>query len=296
MIDRRTLVTYAQYNEDIILLALLHDVEKGFYIDVGANHPIIDSVTLLFYRRGWHGINIEPVRELYGQLVRYRKRDVNLNCGAGSKSGALTLREYTETPGHSTFADSVKADHDVNKLYHDYDVDVKVLAKIIKEQGSPHVHFLKVDVEGFEYEVIKGSDWEKYRPEVICVEANNIKQNWRQILISHDYILFISDGLNEYYIAKEAWKRTEGFAERVIKLDYHTLKQHQFDVWSADDRQIDLLQAQLNESAERINELKQQLLVVSRLSLAGRSMPDRIRRSLYGLTIDWLRYRNKPTN
>jgi len=293
MIDQRAFITYAQYNEDVILLALLHDVKQGYYIDVGANHPVRDSVTFLFYQRGWRGVNIEPVKELYDQLVKHRKRDVSLNCGAGSKRGTLTLREYTETQGHSTFVDLVKTDHDVSEPYHDYDVEVKALAQIIKEQGNPHISFLKIDVEGFEYEVIKGNDWEKYRPEIVCVEANNVKQDWSQILTDHAYTLFIFDGLNEYYIAKEAWRRTEGFAERVVKLDYFALKQHQFNAWSADNRQANLLQVQLDESVERINELRQQLLTIGRLSLAGRSMPDRIRRSLYGLTIDWLRYRNK---
>jgi len=296
VIDERAIVTYAQYNEDIVLLALLYDVERGFYIDVGANHPTRDSVTLLFYRRGWRGVNVEPISELYDQLVKLRKRDVNLNCGAGSKHGVLTLREYTKTQGHSTFVDSMKADHTVDMPYRDYDVEIKTLATIINEQGAPHVHFLKIDVEGFEYEVIKGNDWEKYRPEVVCVESNNIRQDWRKILTSRNYALFIFDGLNEFYVAKEAWWRTEGFAERVIALDYNTLKQHQFDAWRADNKHIDSLQEQLNKSSEQINELNQQMLAVGRLSLSGKSMLGRVKRSIYGLTIDWLRYRNQPRN
>lgn len=293
MNDPQAFITYAQYNEDVILRALLYDVKHGFYIDVGANYPMRDSATLLFYQKGWRGINIEPVSELYKQLVKHRKRDVNLNCGAGSKQSTLTLREYTETPGHSTFTDSVKTEHGSSEVYRDYDVEIRTLAGIIKEQKIAHIHFLKIDVEGFEYEVIQGNDWNKYRPEIVCVEANNVRLDWRKILTEQDYKLFISDGLNEYYVSKEAWKRTEGFAERVVALDYHALKQHQFEAWSADSRRIDSLQEQLNKSLEQINGLNQQLLAVSRLSLAGRSMPDRIKRSLYGLTVDWVRYHNR---
>ena len=53
-------VSYAQNFEDVILWRALHDVTPGFYIDIGANSPTIDSVTKAFYERGWRGINVEP--------------------------------------------------------------------------------------------------------------------------------------------------------------------------------------------------------------------------------------------
>ena len=46
-------VSYAQNFEDVILNRIFKDKESGFYIDVGAHHPIYDSVTKAFYERGW---------------------------------------------------------------------------------------------------------------------------------------------------------------------------------------------------------------------------------------------------
>ncbi len=60
---------------------------KGFYIDAGANDPSIHSVTKVFYERGWHGINIEPLSEHIADLQRERPRDINLRCAAGSSEG-----------------------------------------------------------------------------------------------------------------------------------------------------------------------------------------------------------------
>jgi hypothetical protein len=54
------LVSYAQNREDILLRAFFDPKEVGFYVDVGAYDPDDDSVTRLFYDRGWRGINIEP--------------------------------------------------------------------------------------------------------------------------------------------------------------------------------------------------------------------------------------------
>ena len=54
------MVSYAQNHEDVLLRRVFPDEPNGFYIDVGANDPVRDSVTKHFYDRGWHGINIEP--------------------------------------------------------------------------------------------------------------------------------------------------------------------------------------------------------------------------------------------
>ena len=78
-----TFVSYAQNFEDVLLWRALGGVTDGFYIDVGAAHPDIDSVTRAFYDRGWSGINIEPTPEYSLRLAAARPRDVNLRLVLG---------------------------------------------------------------------------------------------------------------------------------------------------------------------------------------------------------------------
>lgn len=66
------LISYAQNHEDIMLWRALKSVQNGFYVDVGANDPVLDSVTKLFYDRGWSGINIEPLSCHYDALMLQR--------------------------------------------------------------------------------------------------------------------------------------------------------------------------------------------------------------------------------
>ena len=54
-------VSYAQNFEDVILNRALHGVTDGCYIDIGANDPEVDSVSLAFYERGWRGLHVEPL-------------------------------------------------------------------------------------------------------------------------------------------------------------------------------------------------------------------------------------------
>ena len=56
----RKIIYWSQYGEDLVLLSMLKDVDRGFYVDVGAMHPKYESVTKLFYDRGSRGINLEP--------------------------------------------------------------------------------------------------------------------------------------------------------------------------------------------------------------------------------------------
>ncbi len=86
---------------------------------------------------------------------------------------------------------------------------------------------MKIDVEGLEYEVLMGNDWKAYRPELICIEANNIVKNWRPHLKSVGYRKFFNDGLNDYYAEEHSeFLQTFSYPEKVLmrypKIDYYT--------------------------------------------------------------------------
>src|SRR5437763_9451230 len=90
-------VSYAQNQEDVMLYRALRDVRQGFYIDVGAQDPVTDSVTKAFYDRGWHGINIEPNDEYFQKLLSERPHDVNLATAVGKETGVVTFYEVVHT-------------------------------------------------------------------------------------------------------------------------------------------------------------------------------------------------------
>lgn len=209
-------ISYAQNREDILLSGFFSGDEIGFYVDVGAEYPDTLSVTKNFYDRGWRGINIEPIKREYELFVKRRPRDINLNLGISNKPGLLTFREYEGT-GYSTFSKTMMEEHrnDEERLvkkFKDYRVPTKTLAQVFKEQQVGSIQFLKVDVEGFEYEVLDGNDWEKFRPEVICIEANHIEKDWRPMLRRQGYSLVFFDGLNNYY--------TDDKTSRAKQFDY----------------------------------------------------------------------------
>lgn len=204
-------VSYAQNFEDVMLWRALKDVEKGFYVDVGAAWPENDSVTKAFYDKGWSGINLEPNPSFFKLLQEGRMRDTNLNIAAGDMASKLELK-VIEGTGLSTLDDNIARTHEEKGWSAStVVVDVKPLSQILGDnlKENQSIHFLKVDAEGFEEAVIRGNDWEKYRPWIVVVEATLPLSNeesfdsWEKLLIQADYLLAYADGLNRFYLASE---------------------------------------------------------------------------------------------
>jgi FkbM family methyltransferase len=203
-------VSYAQNFEDLVLAGVLKSVSHGFYVDVGANHPELDSVTKVFYDKGWSGINVEPNDQLFAELQKQRPRDVNLKAAASSQPGFLTLRIYEGLDGLSTIDRTVQAGHAASRpgaAFSDHQVPVTSLAEILAQhRPSGDIHFLKVDVEGLELEVLLGNEWSRFRPWVLCLERNLDPARLAAIdalLGTQGYQHVFFDGINDFHVAGE---------------------------------------------------------------------------------------------
>lgn len=206
-----TFISYAQNFEDVMLWRALKHVGEGFYIDVGAWSPEIDSVTRAFYEHGWRGISVEPNPEYHRQLQEVRSRDVNLRLALSDEPGSGSLN-VVDNPGLSTMDDHiaqqhVKAGFSAEKIQ----VELATLDQVWEEHvpEGQDVHYLKIDVEGFEGRVIRGNDWGRHRPWIVVVEAtvpmsqDESYSGWEPMLLENNYVMAYADGLNRFYVARE---------------------------------------------------------------------------------------------
>lgn len=88
--------SYAQNGEDAVLLEWTRQrsIARGFYIDIGANHPTRLSNTYALYRAGWNGITVEPNRAFRSLHLFFRPRDVFVNVGVGRAPGLLRFHHH----------------------------------------------------------------------------------------------------------------------------------------------------------------------------------------------------------
>jgi hypothetical protein len=84
---------YSQTGEDMILNQMLGK-RRGAYIDIGSGHPIWYSNTYYFYRRGWNGILIDPIRQNIKYSRYLRPRDITILGAVSIKESKGTFYEF----------------------------------------------------------------------------------------------------------------------------------------------------------------------------------------------------------
>lgn len=187
-----------QFSEDLKLWERLSHVENGRYIDVGANHPTDSTVTYAFYEQGWQGITVEPI-PLYSEAhVRERPRDFHV-CG---------------TVGHDTLINVVPGSGLSSTKYEGYNwpdqykmpVEAYRMDDVIRQAGwgpGEPIHFVSIDVEGAERDVLETFDLELWKPWFLVIEAvvpngrEPTNHLWEDLLPG--YREWHNDGVNRFY-------------------------------------------------------------------------------------------------
>lgn len=203
-------ISYAQNFEDVMLWRAFKHIEHGFYVDVGAQDPVIDSVSKAFYDRGWRGVHIEPVPH-YAELLRSSRPDETvLQVALSDSEGTLDLNVIAET-GLSTAVEAYARRHRNERLLEVQRVSVPAmtLKSALQAYVGKQVHWLKIDVEGYEAQVLRGWDSRELRPWVMVVEATipgsaeTDYAIWDSIVVAAGYRFVYFDGLNRFYVAQE---------------------------------------------------------------------------------------------
>ena len=221
--------SYAQNFEDVMLWRALGHIEKGIYIDIGAQDPVIDSVSLAFHEKGWKGVHVEPIPCYANMLREQRPGDSVIQAAVGGASEKITFFEIQGT-GISTADVEIANRHksagfDVNEII----VSSITLEAVFKSIDSAEIHWLKIDVEGFEEQVL--SSWGKFttHPWIIVIESTlpltqvETHVKWENIVVEHGYEPVYFDGLNRYYISKNHLELKNAFLSPPNVFDNFTL-------------------------------------------------------------------------
>jgi FkbM family methyltransferase len=205
------IVSYAQNFEDVMLWRALGAEGPGFWIDVGASDPTVHSVTRAFAERGWRGINVEPLAAEFEALRQYRPNDINLCLALAARPGEMTFYDCEDGGLSSLDPASAERNRAAGRRVEARAVEVSTLAEICARHAPPDIHFLKIDVEGAERQVLEGADFATWRPWIVVVEATipmsqtDASAEWETLLTGTGYRFCYFDGLNRFYLAEERW-------------------------------------------------------------------------------------------
>jgi FkbM family methyltransferase len=202
--------SYAQHLEDYHLAQAFAGQSSGFYIDVGAGHPVADNVSCWFYLQGWRGLIVEPQESLVELYRVVRPRDIAEGCLVGDRRGEIDFHIVDRLHGFSTMRPEVARQvQTLGVRLKTKTFPLTTLAALCEHHQIGRIDFLKIDVEGAEVEVLRGADWQRWRPRVVLLEAlvpGSLAQShreWEPFLLDQGYSFALFDGLNRFYVARE---------------------------------------------------------------------------------------------
>jgi FkbM family methyltransferase len=174
LFDMYAIKSYSQEGEDMVLRRIFERQATGFYVDVGAHHPLRFSNTNHFYRRGWRGVNIDATPGVKAAFERARPRDTTVEAAISRDGRELTLRQYSEG-AINTLAEGEETPTAQSgyTLLKETKLKTRRLADVLREAvpAGQVIDFMSVDVEGMDLEVLEGNDWRTYRPKYLLVEC-----------------------------------------------------------------------------------------------------------------------------
>jgi FkbM family methyltransferase len=202
----------SQYLQDKFLEEnVFKGFKNGFFFDVGAHDGLNINNTLYFEKfNNWTGVNIEPMKNIYDRLVINRPNCINLNIAISNNDGNA---EFIYNTGYTEMLSGLKDTYDqrhFNRLNNEnlqfgsktdtINVITNKMETICNNHNIEHMHYLSIDVEGAEFEVIKSINFDKVFIDVIEFENNYpdnskeiieylLNKNYKLLLYSHDIFM-----------------------------------------------------------------------------------------------------------
>jgi FkbM family methyltransferase len=168
--------SYALEGSDLILASLLRNVERGTYIDIGANHPVFISSTYAFYKKGWTGLAVDGNASFAAMWAQARPNDIFVQ---GLLSDTEKNVDFLIFPDDTMSSMDEETSERYAGRYDQGDVQVEKMRTStlcnFRQKFLPdgEIHLLAVDVEGEDLKVLIGADLQQMRPGVIAVETKN---------------------------------------------------------------------------------------------------------------------------
>lgn len=195
-------VYYSQMGEDMILNNLFQNKNEGFFVDIGAYHPVELSNTYYFYKKGWRGINIDATPGSMEKFKCLRPADINLELGVAGEEGEMNYYLF-HNKALNTFSENglryakeqfnLEPFKIVKRKFMPLD---KILDKYLPAPVTK-IDFLSIDVEGADELVLRSNNFKKYRPQVICIEMHVGYSDFMQTTLCK-----FLEGLNYHFAAK----------------------------------------------------------------------------------------------
>ena len=216
--------SYSQSGEDSIVEHILKAIYKNEninYCDIGANVPWKFSNTAKFYfsnKKNYTGVLVEPDPLLAKILKNKRVKDMIVNKGIKSNKIDARILDFfiMDTKTLNTFSESEAKYYESlgYKIKEKIQIEVIDINELLKKYFlGKTLHFLSIDVEGLDFEILSSLDFNIFKPVCICIETINFVKNGvakkdtriEELLKCNGYFEYAFTGINSIFLDIEKW-------------------------------------------------------------------------------------------
>jgi FkbM family methyltransferase len=198
--------SYSQFGQDRFVAEMVYVGKRGgYFVEAGAGDGLWISNTLLLERRyGWTGLLIEPT-SAFSALQRNRPGCICDNSALASEEGMITMVEIFDR-GQAAISPAAKDNLLLSRTTKDtrnvdlgmmnsywgmakkqYLVKARPLADLLKAHRAPaRIDYLSLDVEGFEFEILRRFPFDEY--EFGCLTVERPAPELQSLLTSKGYV------------------------------------------------------------------------------------------------------------
>jgi len=195
---------FSQNDEEEVLRDFFSDINDGFYIDVGCHHPRRFSNTALLYKNGWNGINIDASAKNLKLFNVFRKRDKNICALISEKPEKLKYYYFDDSALNGILsASKVNSLEDLGyKVIGEEYILTQRLDDIIANFEVPNnkIDLLDIDVEGYDFQVLKSIDLNLFDVRVILIETGNKDCEIAEYLLNYNYSFYKKIDRNSFFL------------------------------------------------------------------------------------------------
>ena len=190
---------YAQFGQDKwIIHRVFPGVTDGYFVDIGAGDGIKDSNTKALEDLGWTGVAIEPFPTNWGSRKCTLFKEV-----VSSKKGEVV--EFRMAGGWGGIDKHIGKMRNKVQTAPLVKLTTTTIGDILERADAPSfIHYVSLDIEGAEYEALKGFPFSKYKVGAFTIEHNSEEPKRRQIrelLKKNGYRFVRQRGVDDWYVS-----------------------------------------------------------------------------------------------
>ena len=179
------------------------DRRDGFFVDVGANdYKITSNTYYLDTVLNWKGIAIEPQKQFEADYLKYRPRTKFVSFFVSDASNQLA-KMYLVNKSSLIASGNRGFTEQVGEKAKEVEVPTITLNDLLDSEAVKKIDFMSIDIELWEPKALAGFDVERFRPELVCIEAHpQVRQQILDYFAQHHYTVvgkYLRADINNLY-------------------------------------------------------------------------------------------------